>query len=158
MEVAERHYREALRLARKLPTYVWIGTFEVNLGLLLARQERWEEALAFYRAGAESLRRSSGDIQAAMADLFALTCLAAMGRWADCDSLCSPVLSTLRQLNALEPDLARSAFRTGRFAVDAGRPHSARASIEFAAEQWAALGNDSRANDVRDFLESLEPT
>jgi serine/threonine protein kinase/tetratricopeptide (TPR) repeat protein len=158
LEVAETHYREALRLARKLPTYAWIGTFEVNLGLLLARQERWEEALAFYRAGAESLRRSSGDVQAAMADLFALTCLAALGRWADCDSLCDPVLSTLRQLNALEPDLARSAFRTGQFAVDADRPHSARASVEFAAEQWAALGNHSRANDVRAFLESLEPT
>lgn len=158
LDLAEKHYREALRLAHKLPSYAWVGTFEVNLGLLLAGQNRWEEALNFYRTGAKSLRESTGDVQAAMADFFALTCLAALGRWADWTQLCGPATDAVTTFRTIEPDLARSAYKAAEFALEADRLDAARASLEFAAAQWVALGNESEEMAVRDFLASLEST
>ena len=158
LETAEEHYREALRLAHKLASYAWVGIFEVNLGLLLAGQDRWVEALSFYRTGASSLRQRGGDVQAALADLFALTCLAALGRWGEWQQLFGPATDAVFALQALDPDLARSASQAADIALEANRPDVARRSLEFAAAQWAALGNEDQELATRDFLASLDST
>ena len=154
-DVAEQSYKEAIRLARKLPSYVWVGIFEINLGLLLAQQERWEEALQCYRDGELSLRRTSGNIQAAFAAFFATTCLAGLGRWKEWEELFNRVTIELRRYHATEPDLALAAQRSAEFALAADKAPLARQAITVAIEQWTSLGDDVQTKAAHRFLAAI---
>jgi len=157
LEQAEDYYKEAVRLSRKLPSYAWVGIFEVNLGLVLAQQERWEEALGFYEAGEASLRRRMGNVQAALAALFSTTCLASLGRWEEWNDRFASAATELRGYQANEPDLATAAYRGAQFAVEANRLKSAREALNFAIEQWTSLGKEEAVKEAQTFLASLDP-
>ena len=151
---AEQHYRDAA------DRYAVIGSGDaiypnINLGLLLVEQERWEEALDVLRPlGERVARQRRGPMQAAVA-VAMLPALAHVGAFDEFDTEAERARVLLDETGFVDADIARKASQAGAAATTAGQPGRARVAFTIARGQWAGLGKDVEVSAVEERLAGL---
>lgn len=151
---AEAHYREAA------DRYAQIGSGDsvypnINLGLLLVEQERWDDALEVLRPlGRRVERQKRGPMQAAVA-VALLPCLAQVGAFEEFDEEARHATALLEETGFVDADIARKATQAGVAAAAAGQTERAHAAFSIARGQWAGLGKTAEVAAVDERLTAL---
>ena len=151
---AEAHYRDAA------DRYAAIGSGDavypnINLGLLLVEQERWDDALDILRPLGETVaRQKRGPMQAAVS-VALLPCLAQVGDFEAFDQEAARAAELLSETGFVDADIARKATQAGAAATAAGEADRARVAFAIARDQWTGLGKGDEVDAVDSRLLAL---
>lgn len=154
LDVAEKHYREAIRL------FTAIGSKEViiprlNLGLVLIKRERWSDARREFESGVHFLQRTGQRGFLAWASVCLLPCFVATEDLATFERSLPETQALLEETSLVDPDIAECAELAASMLVSRDRTGLAFATYRIALLQWRALENTRKELDVFRKLEGI---
>jgi len=151
LEAAERVLRHDYDTLAELDERYWRPTVAANLSLVLCRQGRFDEALAFARVAEEVSADDDVESQALWRSAKALI-LARAGNHAAAEGNAGAAVDLLRRTDGLE-QIADALVVHAGVLEDAGNTEAARIALNEAAVLYARKGNLVSEREARSALE-----
>ena len=155
LEEAESHYRRAAALfisvSRTAPT---TRSVNVNLGLVLVAQERFDEAGALLGDVDAEAESGSSTANQGITQMLIACCAAGSGRWEGFDAPFLRGLTLLTKIERLDSDVGAVSEHIGLIALRAGQTERAERALQLARRQRSGLGRDADLHRVEALLES----
>ncbi len=147
---ARKLYREASALWRRSGSRDFV-TADLNAALSDVGRGEWEPIARRLPDLRRHVERAGIRFYEPVVDLLAAYCSSAQGEWQSWEQQLGRALEATRQMELVDRDLGWLADRVGRRAIDAGELDRGRRALEFAAEQYEAVGDEESAREAREY-------
>jgi len=144
---AEEHYRRALALFEVTGSHLRFLPL-ANLTQMLMTEGLFEDAEVLLAQCEELVRQHQRRSYQVFLAVLRLPCTAAAGAWERWDEELPATRDLLRELGAVDRDVAQALELAGSLAAEAGQPERAEAAWQVSEQQWSALGNEEAAARV----------
>ena len=146
LDGAESGFRRALHLHSVVGTKAGAWYLYLNLGLTLLSGNRRHEARDALQVARDVLEKTGrlGPLGSVHVQL----CACATGDWEEWEHHLSEARRLLAEAGTFDPDTAWSAQLAGDLARAANQPERARRVYQLAYDQWTAVGDAERAEEV----------
>lgn len=152
---AKRHYRESMELYRLLGGGN-VALCELNLGLVLIEERRFDEARPILERAKATFVKGSHAIFAAAASICLLPCAAADADWETWDACAKQATHWIEETGFYDIDTAHVAQLAGTMALQKADVTRARQAYTLALGQWEALQHVDASESLRSALEALD--
>ena len=153
-EKAEKGYRNAYEIFASLgETDQYVAQY--NLGLVILAKDDYLEALKIFEYLAQKMSEAGQYGFLPLVYSAQLPCLAVSGTWDRWDAHYKWINEKLASEPIVDPDIATMCLLAGDKAIEAGDEPRARKIYELSKEQWNALENKEKLQEVKMKIESL---